>query len=214
MGLVTEERNSKPPEIKKSIIKKVLSHVFPNKSDKKTPLVQKDTRGRPTLKAQKQKEQDVVKDNLASQESIFEPSRHSSFTAVTEKSQKPVFRHNHSTSASKGMPPSESQSQNEFLFPRNMKPGGLNNVYRFSRHILTVFQPYVINIQDVKPHRDQQSVPLVRTMKVNLWQALRDRRSVPSSLDYGKQPMASTERPKQYVLPQPIVLVYKFIAFK
>ncbi|KAL8200386.1 hypothetical protein R6Q57_011725 [Mikania cordata] len=86
MGLVTEEINSKPPEIKKSLIKKVLAQVFTNKSDKKAPSVQKDTRGRPTLKAQKQKEQDVVKDNLASQESTIEPSRHSSFTAVTEKS--------------------------------------------------------------------------------------------------------------------------------
>ncbi|KAL8246513.1 hypothetical protein R6Q59_007729 [Mikania micrantha] len=57
MGLVTEEINSKPPEIKKSLIKKVLAQVFPNKSDKKAPSVQKDTRGRPTLKAQKQKEQ-------------------------------------------------------------------------------------------------------------------------------------------------------------
>ncbi|KAD4385584.1 hypothetical protein E3N88_25753 [Mikania micrantha] len=47
----------------------------------------------------------------------------------------------------------------------------------------------------------QQSVPLVRTMKVTLWQALRGRRSIPSSLDYGEHPMASTKRPKQYVLP-------------
>ncbi|KAL8232943.1 hypothetical protein R6Q57_002721 [Mikania cordata] len=97
MGLVTEEINSEPPEIKKS-----------NKED---------TRGRPTLKAYKQKEQDVVKDNLASQESTFEPSRHSSFTAVTEKSQKPVFRRSRSTSVSKAMPPSDSLSQNEFFFP-------------------------------------------------------------------------------------------------
>ncbi|KAD7477220.1 hypothetical protein E3N88_00356 [Mikania micrantha] len=36
---------------------------------------------------------------------------------------------------------------------------------------------------------------------VSLWQALRDRRFVPSSPDYGEHPMASTERPKQYVLP-------------
>ncbi|KAC9819663.1 hypothetical protein E3N88_45211 [Mikania micrantha] len=153
MCLVTEEINSKPIEIKKSLIKKVLAQVFPNKSDKKAPSVQKDTRGRPTLKAQKQKEQDqdVVKDNLASQESTFEPSRHSSFTAVTEKSQKPVFRRSRSTSVSKAMPPSDSLSQNEFRFPRNMKPEGLNNVYRFGHHILPLLQPYVINIQDVQP---------------------------------------------------------------
>ncbi|KAD5803593.1 hypothetical protein E3N88_14953 [Mikania micrantha] len=50
------------------------------------------------------------------------------------------------------MPPSDSQSQNEFHFPRNMKLEGLNNVYCFGRHILPVFQPYVINIQDVKPY--------------------------------------------------------------
>ncbi|KAL8214803.1 hypothetical protein R6Q57_004252 [Mikania cordata] len=92
MSLVTEEINSKPYEIKKkSLIKKVLAQVFPNKSDKKAPSVQKDTRGCPTLKAHKQKEQDVVKDNLASQESTFEPSRHSSFTAVTEKVRNPYF---------------------------------------------------------------------------------------------------------------------------
>ncbi|KAD5960204.1 hypothetical protein E3N88_11676 [Mikania micrantha] len=151
MGLVTEEINSKPPEIKKSLIKKVLAQVFPNKSDKKAPSVQKDTHGRLTLKAQKQKEQDVVKDNLASLESTFEPSKHSSFTAVTEKSQKPVFRHSHSTSVSKAMPPLDSLSQNEFRFPRNMKPEGLNNVYRFGHHILPLLQPYVINIQDVQP---------------------------------------------------------------
>ncbi|KAD4178254.1 hypothetical protein E3N88_26845 [Mikania micrantha] len=48
---------------------------------------------------------------------------------------------------------------------------------------------------------DQQSVPLVWIVKVNLWQALRDRQSVPSSPDYGEHSMASTERPKQYVLP-------------
>ncbi|KAL8223918.1 hypothetical protein R6Q57_019393 [Mikania cordata] len=69
-----------------------LSHVFPNKRDKNASLVQKGTSGHPNLKARKQNEQDVVKDNLASQESTFEPSRHSSFTAVTEKCQKPVFR--------------------------------------------------------------------------------------------------------------------------
>ncbi|KAD5802644.1 hypothetical protein E3N88_14004 [Mikania micrantha] len=113
--------------------------------------VQKDTHGRPTLKAQKQKEQDVVKDTLASQESTFEPSRHSLFTAVNEKSQKPVFRRSRSTSVSKAMPPSDSLSQNEHRFPRNMKPEGLNNVYRFGRHILPLFQPYVINIQDIEP---------------------------------------------------------------
>ncbi|KAD3336425.1 hypothetical protein E3N88_31944 [Mikania micrantha] len=152
MGLVTEEINSKPPEIKKNLIKKVLAQVFPNKCDKKASSVQKDTRGRPTLKAQKQKEQDVVKDNLASQERTFEPSRHSSFTAVTEKIQKPVFRRSRSTSVSKAMPPSDSLSQNEFRFPCNMKPEGLNNVYRFGHHILPLLQPYVINIQDVQPY--------------------------------------------------------------
>ncbi|KAC9229356.1 hypothetical protein E3N88_46161 [Mikania micrantha] len=32
-------------------------------------------------------------------------------------------------------------------------------------------------------------------MKVNQWEALRDRRSVPSSPNYEEHPMASTERP-------------------
>ncbi|KAD2393565.1 hypothetical protein E3N88_40542 [Mikania micrantha] len=49
------------------------------------------------------------------------------------------------------MPPSDLPSQNEFQFPRNMKPEELNNVYRFGSHILPIFQPYMISIQDVKP---------------------------------------------------------------
>ncbi|KAD4586207.1 hypothetical protein E3N88_23808 [Mikania micrantha] len=49
------------------------------------------------------------------------------------------------------MQPSDSQTQDEFQFPRNMNPEGLNNVYCFGRHILPIVQPYVINIQDVKP---------------------------------------------------------------
>ncbi|KAL8262507.1 hypothetical protein R6Q59_023856 [Mikania micrantha] len=51
IGLVTKEINSKLSKIKKSLIKKVLAQVFPNKSDKKEPSVEKDTRGPPTLKA-------------------------------------------------------------------------------------------------------------------------------------------------------------------
>ncbi|KAL8223679.1 hypothetical protein R6Q57_019154 [Mikania cordata] len=146
MGLVTEEINFKPPEIKKSLIKKVLTQVFPNKSDKKAPpSVQKDIRGRPTLKAQKQKEQDVVKDNLASQEGTFEPSRHSSFTAVTENSQKPVFRRSRSTSVSKAMPPSDSLSQKEFRFPLWPRQAVLANQHVFAlvwpRRAVMTYQP-------------------------------------------------------------------------
>ncbi|KAD4178869.1 hypothetical protein E3N88_27460 [Mikania micrantha] len=61
-----------PNPVKKSMMSKVFSAVFPFKSMKKEPVVQTNTRGRPSLKTQQKKQ---------------EPARHSSFTKPKKNKQ-------------------------------------------------------------------------------------------------------------------------------
>ena len=150
MGLVTQEINSKPESVKKSLVKKILSQVFPFKSEKKTPLVQKDTRGRPTLKTQQQRgsesRQSAVVD---SQESSFQLPRHSSFTPAMSNQQRPSFQRSRSTS-SRGKKGVET-SQVDSVVASPVKPEGMNNLRRFGRYIPSMLHCYVSNIQDVMP---------------------------------------------------------------
>ncbi|KAL8234350.1 hypothetical protein R6Q59_020450 [Mikania micrantha] len=100
MGLVTQEINLKPESVKKSLVKKILSQVFPFKSEKKTPLVQKDTRGRPTLKAQQQRGNESRQSTVVdSQESSFQLPRHSSFTPAMSNQQRPALQRSLLTSS-------------------------------------------------------------------------------------------------------------------
>ncbi|KAD4584300.1 hypothetical protein E3N88_21901 [Mikania micrantha] len=141
MGLVTQEINSKPESVKKSLVKKILSQVFPFKSEKKTPLVQKDTRGRPTLKTQQQRgsesRQSAVVD---SQESSFQLPRHSSFTPAMSNQQRPALQRSRSTS-SRGKKGLET-SQVDSVVASPVKPERMNNLRRFGRYIPPMLHCY------------------------------------------------------------------------
>ncbi|KAL8240262.1 hypothetical protein R6Q59_013617 [Mikania micrantha] len=56
-----------------------------------------------------------------------------------------------------------------------MKPEGLNNVYCFGHHILPIFQPYVINIQDAEPDGNYgfRSVAIGLGFDENQWAFIR-----------------------------------------
>ncbi|KAL8250944.1 hypothetical protein R6Q59_034637 [Mikania micrantha] len=73
--------------------------VFPFKSEKKTPLVQKDTRGRPTLKTQQERGSESQSAVVDSQESSFQLPRHSSFTPAMSNHQRPALQRSRSTSS-------------------------------------------------------------------------------------------------------------------
>ncbi|XP_021980708.1 uncharacterized protein LOC110876856 [Helianthus annuus] len=72
--------SAKPREVKKNLLQKMKDLLQLNKTKLKQPVVQKNTRGHPTLKAQEQRKDD----------SFTEPSRHSLFTTQGEHSDSPV----------------------------------------------------------------------------------------------------------------------------
>ncbi|KAL8223888.1 hypothetical protein R6Q57_019363 [Mikania cordata] len=127
MGLVTQEINSKPESVKKSLVKKIFSQVFPFKSEKKTPLVQKDIRGRLTLKTQQQRGNEYTQSAVDdSQESSFQLPRHSSFTPSMSNQQRPALQRSRSTS-SRGKKGIET-SQVDSVVASPVKPEGMNNL--------------------------------------------------------------------------------------
>ncbi|KAD3066808.1 hypothetical protein E3N88_34688 [Mikania micrantha] len=115
------------------------------------------------------------------------------------------------------MPSSDSQSQNEFRFPRNMKPEGLNNVYCFDRLILPLLQPYVINIQDIEPDGNCgfRSVPVGLGFDENHWAFIRQQllheldfnadlyRYVFNSYDPGSSDVLRNTINRQQIAPAP-----------
>ncbi|KAI3802564.1 hypothetical protein L1987_30701 [Smallanthus sonchifolius] len=52
LGQVRNKIISEPDQVKRSMLSRIAGVVFPSKSNKKAPVVQEDTRGRPTLKKQ------------------------------------------------------------------------------------------------------------------------------------------------------------------
>ncbi|XP_022014448.1 uncharacterized protein LOC110913941 [Helianthus annuus] len=71
---------AQPREVKKNLLQKMKELVQLKKTKLQQPVMQKNTRGRPTLKAQQQRKDD----------SFMEPSRHNFFTTQDEYSDSPV----------------------------------------------------------------------------------------------------------------------------
>ncbi|KAM0004826.1 putative FHY3/FAR1 family protein [Helianthus debilis subsp. tardiflorus] len=96
-ALLKQHLSAQPRELKKNLIQKMKELVQLNKTKLKQPVVQKNTRGRPTLKAQQQMKDDSFteplrhnffttqdqytdsQDGFGTQESKIEPTRYSSF---------------------------------------------------------------------------------------------------------------------------------------
>lgn len=153
MGMVAEEIEAQPTEVQKSLMKKVWSIILPSKSSKKTPLVQTDTRGRPNLKKQQQKEKEEAAKRTSfeeSQYSTFEPSRHSSFIKSDVKPPKPAMQRSRSTSSRVKKTNAET-SQEHLGFPSIVGEENENNIQRFKGFIPKIFHTYIEHIQDVLP---------------------------------------------------------------
>ncbi|KAL8211088.1 hypothetical protein R6Q57_005525, partial [Mikania cordata] len=94
------------------------------------PLVQKDTRGHPTLKTQQQRDNESRHSAVVdSQESSFQLSRHSSFTPAMSIQQRPAIQRSRSTS-SRGKKRLET-SQIDSVVASLVKPEGMNNLRQF-----------------------------------------------------------------------------------
>ena len=57
LDVMKQHLMSQPPQVKKSMLSKIKSVFNPLKSNKKPPVVQQNTRGRPTSKVQEQRKE-------------------------------------------------------------------------------------------------------------------------------------------------------------
>ncbi|KAI3806408.1 hypothetical protein L1987_22313 [Smallanthus sonchifolius] len=175
LGQVRNKIISEPNQVKRSMLSRITGVVFPSKSNKKAPVVQKDTRGRPTLKKQQQRKQDVARNSsfTGSQQSKCDPTRHSSCIASQDSIQaSSVIQHRRPTKG-KGKQP---QDDNAYLgFPLIMGKDAVNNINCFKDSIPSVFHPYISQIQDVNPDGNCgfRSVALGLGLNENRWLFIR-----------------------------------------
>ena len=66
---------SQPPAVKKSMLSKIKAVIYPQKSEKKPPVVKQQTRGRPTTKQTEQRKADAARKSNASRINSITPSQ-------------------------------------------------------------------------------------------------------------------------------------------
>ena len=84
-----EEIMSQPDIVKKSLLSKIKSVIYPKKTDKKPPVVHKETRGRPTKQTQEQRKQNKAKNkpqSTQSQHTTYEDAPRHSYVMESQES--------------------------------------------------------------------------------------------------------------------------------
>ena len=160
------------PQVKKSYFEKFAQIVTGN-TVKKPPVVQKKTRGRPTLKQQEQKREEAAKkssympEEQSGSDWSFDLPRHSSYVPSQEELVRPSLsqpvRLSRSQSVrlprSQPVRPSPSQpvrtstSQPDLPYFPLIEPSHKSEVLiaKYGHQIPLVFHPYISKIKDVKP---------------------------------------------------------------
>lgn len=153
---VFQEIKKKPTVVQKSLLSKIVAVVFPVKTDKKAPIVQKQSRGRPNAKKQQQRKDDAARNSSAAldtQQSRCDPVRHSSYIPSQDStkpcstgiSKRPVLQRSRS-STSKSL-----DTQHDHGFPLIKDNAALNTINHYKSYIPSIFHPYMSRIQDVEP---------------------------------------------------------------
>lgn len=153
-----------PPQVKKSYLEK-FAQIIKGNSPKKPPVVQKKTRGRPTLKQQEQRREEDARKSLSmpAEQSwsdwSFEYPRHSSYIPSQEYLVRPSNSPPVQPSTSRPRRPSTPQplrpstSQPDLPHFPLIEPSPKSEILirRFGHQIPSVFHPYISRIKDVKP---------------------------------------------------------------
>ena len=128
-----------PPQVKKSYFEKIKQILNPGSNTRKPPVVQTNTRGRPTKKTQEQR--------------MAEPDRKSSYTPSTER------EFDFSADPPRNSSYAESHGQTKQQ-PLNVHPDFPNitlgpktdvAISNYGWQIPKVFHPYILKIKDVRP---------------------------------------------------------------
>ena len=139
-----------PPHVTKSYIDKIKDIFKPGKTSNKPPVVQKNTRGRPTLKTQEQRREEAARHSVhiqsehSDRDLSYDLPRHSSY--VSSQTSKPPT----SLPGKKAVGTSHGIAHPDFPI---IQPGPKSDVMikRYAHQIPKMFQPYITKIKDVKP---------------------------------------------------------------
>ncbi|KAJ0940348.1 hypothetical protein HanRHA438_Chr02g0082331 [Helianthus annuus] len=156
---VKQKLSTQPPQVRKSVLSKIMAVVYPYMSDKKPPVVQENTHGRPTSKVQQQRKEQAARDSSVGpprQQSRYNPPRHNSYvpsqdslipstSAMSLKSQRKLNRRDHSTSSR------EEEPGKGNAFPLITDEGMLEFAHIYKKKIPKVFHCYISRIKDVRP---------------------------------------------------------------
>jgi hypothetical protein len=142
-----ENIESKPTQTKLSYFQKLKQIVTPSSNTKKPPVVQKNTRGRPTLKEQEQRREE------AARKSSYVPSEQSDFLAPYD-----LPRHSSYVSSQVSQRPSSSAKP---VTAGKKRPSGFSIIEpgpksflaaeKWGPQIPEIFHPYITKIKNAKP---------------------------------------------------------------
>jgi hypothetical protein len=151
LGVVTQEILSQTsPAVKKSMVSKVMSAIFPLKSNMKAPRRQEDTRGRPNTKQQQKRDATTsVTDKLDTQGTSIQgsvvPARHSCHarTSTSQTVHRPVLQRSASSAHNNDRIPG---------FPLLCPQSDIFTVMQYEAFIPSIFRPFISRVTNVPPN--------------------------------------------------------------
>ena len=190
LDVVRQQLQSHPPAQQKSLLSKIKAVLTPTKSTKKPPVVQQNTRGRPTTKQVQERldEASRIDEELrrssfgdantcfeGSRQSKYDKPRHSSYVPSQASQQSVIRSQKPKASLSRSKSSKKKETRDDHGFPLIIGDEYVGIIERFKSDIPPVFHPYVSCIRDVMPdgHCGFRSVAVGLGMDQSSWGLIR-----------------------------------------
>ncbi|XP_035841548.1 uncharacterized protein LOC110900200 [Helianthus annuus] len=166
LDVVRQQLQSHPPAQQKSLLSKIKAVLTPTKSTKKPPVVQQNTRGRPTTKQVQERldEASRIDEELrrssfgdantcfeGSRQSKYDKPRHSSYVPSQASQQSVIRSQKPKATLSRSKSSKKKETRDDHGFPLIIGDEYVGIIERFKSDIPPVFHPYVSCIRDVMP---------------------------------------------------------------
>ena len=166
LDVVRQQLQSHPPAQQKSMMSKIKAVLTPTKSTKKPPVVQQNTRGRPTTKQVQERldEASRIDEELrrssfgdantcfeGSRQSKYDKPRHSSYVPSQASQQSVIRSQKPKATLSRSKSSKKKETRDDHGFPLIIGDEYVGIIERFKSDIPPVFHPYVSCIRDVMP---------------------------------------------------------------
>ncbi|KAF5780219.1 putative OTU domain, MULE transposase domain, FHY3/FAR1 family [Helianthus annuus] len=190
LDVVRQQLQSHPPAQQKSLLSKIKAVLTPTKSTKKPPVVQQNTRGRPTTKQVQERldEASRIDEELrrssfgdantcfeGSRQSKYDKPRHSSYVPSQASQQSVIRSQKPKATLSRSKSSKKKETRDDHGFPLIIGDEYVGIIERFKSDIPPVFHPYVSCIRDVMPdgHCGFRSVAVGLGMDQSSWGRIR-----------------------------------------